>query len=66
MEKVQDGTTDFAIDQQPFLEGYMVVQWLNWIKRFGLYPPSDMTLTGPGFVTKDNVNIVSSLAGTYR
>jgi simple sugar transport system substrate-binding protein len=66
MAKITDGTTDFAIDQQPYLEGYMVVQWLTWIKRFGLYPPSDLTLTGPGFVTKDNVKIVADLAGKYR
>lgn len=66
MAKITDGTTDFAIDQQPYLEGYMVVQWLTWIKRFGLYPPTDLTLTGPGFVTKDNVKIVADLAGKYR
>jgi simple sugar transport system substrate-binding protein len=66
MAKITDGTSDFAIDQQPYLEGYMVVQWLTWIKRYGLYPPTDLTLTGPGFVTKDNVKIVADLAGKYR
>jgi simple sugar transport system substrate-binding protein len=63
---IQDGVTDFAIDQQPYLQGYMVVQWLAWINRLGLYPASDITLTGPGFIDQTNLSIVQDLAGTYR
>ena len=64
--KIKDGTTDFAIDQQPYLEGYMVVQWLSWIKRYGLYPPGDITPTGPGFITNVNLGVVAELAGKVR
>lgn len=64
--KIKEGVTDFAIDQQPYLQGYMVVQWLAWINRLGLYPASDMTLTGPGFIDQKNLPVVQELAGTYR
>jgi len=63
---IKDGVTDFAIDQQPYLQGYMVVQWLTWINQLGLYPASDITLTGPGFIDQTNLPIVEDLAGTYR
>lgn len=64
--KIEDGTTDFAIDQQPYVQGYLVVQWLTWIKRYGLYPPSEVTATGPGFVDKSNLDVVQKVAGKYR
>jgi len=64
--KIEEGVTDFAIDQQPYLQGYMVVQWLAWINRLGLYPAADITYTGPGFIDQTNLPIVQELAGTYR
>lgn len=66
VERIKDGTTDFAIDQQPYLQGYMTVQWLTWINRYALYPASDITPTGPGFVDESTVDLVSELAGEYR
>ncbi|MGB7416604.1 MAG: hypothetical protein WA902_20540 [Thermosynechococcaceae cyanobacterium] len=33
LNEIEKGTTLFAIDQQPYLEGYLAVQWLTWIKR---------------------------------
>jgi simple sugar transport system substrate-binding protein len=65
-EKMLEGVTDFGIDQQPYLQGYLSVAWLTWIARYGLYPPSDITYTGPGFVTPDNLGLVEDYAGTYR
>lgn len=64
--KIEDGTTDFGIDQQPYVQGYMVVQWLTWINRYGLYPPTEVTATGPGFVDANNLAIVQKVAGEYR
>lgn len=64
--KIDDGTTDFAIDQQPYVQGYLVVEWLSWIVRYGLYPPNKITSTGPGFITKDTLALVQSVAGVYR
>ncbi len=66
VEKIKDGTTDFAIDSQPYLVGYLTVAWLSWINRYGLYPAADITATGPGFVDKKTVDLVSKLAGEYR
>jgi simple sugar transport system substrate-binding protein len=63
---ILNGTTDFTIDQQPYLQGYMVVQWLTWIERYGLTPPSDWVLTGPGFVDAGNAELVNELAGKVR
>ena len=65
-EKIKDGTTDFAIDSQPYLVGYLTVAWLSWINRYGLYPAADITATGPGFIDKTTIDLVSRLAGEYR
>ena len=65
-EHIRDGTTDFAIDSQPYLVGYLTVAWLTWINRYGLYPAAEVTATGPGFIDKANIDIVAKYAGTYR
>jgi simple sugar transport system substrate-binding protein len=64
--KIKDGTTDFGIDQQPYVQGYQVVLWLTWINRYGIYPPTEITATGPGFVDQSNVELVEELAGQFR
>ena len=56
----------FAIDQQPFLQGYGAVQALMLTARFGISPAMPITPTGPAFVDESNVAIVEELAGTYR
>lgn len=64
--RIKDGTTKFAVDQQPYVQGYLVVQWLTWINRYGLYPPTEVTSTGPGFIDQGNIELVEDVAGTYR
>lgn len=64
--KIEDGTTDFAIDGGPYLVGYLPVMWLTMINRYGLYPPDEITATGPSFVDKTNIAVAKELAGTYR
>jgi simple sugar transport system substrate-binding protein len=66
MAKIKDGTTMFAIDQQPFLQGYGSVQALMLKVRYGISPALPVTATGPGFVDTSNVSIVEELAGKYR
>ncbi len=66
VEKIKDGTSDFAIDGGPYLVGYLPVMWLAMIHRYGLYPPTEITATGPAFVDQSNVAVVEELAGTYR
>jgi len=90
---IQDGTIKFAIDQQPYLQGYIAVAVLAIVKKdhttdpvkirqaleanpkfkarldtYGLAPsygPRNIG-SGPGFITKDNVDKVLKYAGQYR
>ncbi|MDJ0786611.1 MAG: sugar ABC transporter substrate-binding protein [Myxococcota bacterium] len=50
LEALVAGKLAFAIDQQPFLQGYLAVSTLVLRHRYGVVPASDV-LTGPGFVT---------------
>ncbi len=63
---IKDGRTLFAIDQQPYLQGYGAVQALVLNLRQGISPALPVTATGPGFVDAKTVDLVSSLSGTYR
>lgn len=64
-QAIKDGIINFAIDQQPFLQGYLPVITLTNLLRYGVLPANSV-LSGPGFVTKDNLALVESLAGQYR
>ncbi len=48
--KIKDGTTLFAVDQQPYLQGYGAVMYLMLANRYGIRPALPVTATGPGFV----------------
>jgi simple sugar transport system substrate-binding protein len=62
---IKDGVINFAIDQQPFLQGYLPVITITNLLRYGVLPANSV-LSGPGYVTKDNLALVESLAGQYR
>ncbi len=90
---IKSGAINFAIDQQPYLQGYIPVAVLNILKEgkakdvaqaavalkadakfqarlaeYGLAPaygPRHIG-SGPGFVTKDNIDKVEKYAGQYR
>jgi simple sugar transport system substrate-binding protein len=64
-QAIRDETIDFAIDQQPFLQGYLPVVFLANYARYGVIPSNDVN-SGPGFITADNLDQVEALAGTYR
>jgi simple sugar transport system substrate-binding protein len=53
--KIQDDTTLFAVDQQPFLQGYGAVMYLVQAKKYGIKPALPVTATGPGFIDKSLV-----------
>jgi simple sugar transport system substrate-binding protein len=64
VKAVQSGDVQFAVDQQPYLQGYLAVDAL-WLYRTngnvsggGAAP----VLTGPAFVTKANVSSVARFA----
>jgi simple sugar transport system substrate-binding protein len=56
LSAVQDGRIQFAVDQQPYLEGYLPIVLLAERARHGLFPTAGGLIpTGPRFVTLDNV-----------
>ncbi|WP_206999772.1 sugar ABC transporter substrate-binding protein [Trinickia mobilis] len=90
---IQDGTIKFAIDQQPYLQGYLAVAVLAIAKHdhttdpakiqaalksnpkfkarletYGLQPVygARNISSGPGFITKANIDRVVKYAGQYR
>jgi len=90
---IRAGTVRFAIDQQPYLQGYIPVAVLAIVKKehttdpqkirqileanpkfkqrletYGLQPsygPKNIR-SGPGFITKENLDKVVKFAGQYR
>lgn len=57
LNRVKDGTLLFAIDQQPYLQGYLAVSMANAYVRYGLSLPQRPILTGPAVVTAENVDL---------
>jgi simple sugar transport system substrate-binding protein len=54
----------FAIDQQPYLQGYLPVVFLSLYKsNANTVGGGQPVLTGPGFVDKENADQVSEFAG---
>jgi len=64
-QAIKDGLMSAAIDQQPYLQGYLPITFLTLYVRYGVIPPNNVN-TGPGFITKDNIAMVEKLAGKYR
>ncbi len=54
LDGLADGTINFAIDQQPFLQGYLAVATLHAHHKFGVAPIGAIN-TGPAIVTKADV-----------
>jgi simple sugar transport system substrate-binding protein len=55
----------FAIDQQPYLQGYLPVVILTNLVRYGVLPSGNIN-SGPGFVVKNNIALVEKYAGEFR
>lgn len=62
---VKADVISFAIDQQPYLQGYLPVVILTNLTRYGVLPSGRIN-SGPGFITKDNISMVEKYAGEYR
>jgi simple sugar transport system substrate-binding protein len=62
LSALKNDEIDFAVDQQPFLQGYLPVVFLAQNARFGLLPAKGTLVpTGPSFVTRQNVGAVQAL-----
>lgn len=60
---IKDGTVQWAVDQQPYLQGYLAVDSLWLYKTNGdTIGGGQPTATGPSFVDKNNVAAVSKFA----
>ncbi|MFJ9353110.1 sugar ABC transporter substrate-binding protein [Streptomyces mirabilis] len=64
VKAIQDGTIEFAVDQQPYLQGYLAVDALWLYKTNGNISggSSAPVLTGPAFIDKTNVDAVAKFA----
>ena len=65
---VRDGKMLFAVDQQPYLQGYLPVMLLAERARYGVFPrEGELIPTGPQFVTRANAAAVLRLSAEgYR
>ncbi|MEV5952219.1 sugar ABC transporter substrate-binding protein [Streptomyces sp. NPDC051987] len=61
---ISKGTIEFAVDQQPYLQGYLAIDSLWLYKNNGNYSGGgeQPVLTGPAFVDKSNVDKVAEFA----
>ncbi|NJM29681.1 MAG: sugar ABC transporter substrate-binding protein [Rhizobiales bacterium] len=56
LDRIKGGTQAFAIDQQPYLQGYLAVSLLAAHIDFGTNLPTFPVLTGPGIVDESNID----------
>lgn len=63
VDAIKNGMIEWAIDQQPFLQGYLAVDsvWL-YLTNKNVIGGGRPTLTGPSFVDDSNINSVAGLA----
>jgi simple sugar transport system substrate-binding protein len=61
---ISKGTVELAVDQQPYLQGYLAIDSLWLYKNNGNYMGGgeQPVLTGPAFVDKSNVDAVAAFA----
>ncbi len=60
---IQAGDVEWAVDQQPFLQGYLAIDslWL-FINNKNQIGGGQATLTGPSFIDQSNIDSVAELA----
>ncbi|BBY61986.1 substrate-binding domain-containing protein [Mycolicibacterium helvum] len=63
VDAIQKGDVQWAVDQQPFLQGYLAIDslWL-YLSNKNLIGGGQATLTGPSFIDKSNIDAVAELA----
>ena len=61
LDRIAAGTQLFAVDQQPWLQGFLAVSMADAYVSFGSAIASSPVLTGPGIV--DAANVAATIAG---
>lgn len=56
LERIRDGQQLFAIDQQPWLQGFLAVSLADGYVNYGLAMATAPLLTGPGIVDASNID----------
>lgn len=64
LDRIKSGAQGFAIDQQPYLQGFLATSLLASAIDFGTSLPTFPVLTGPGIV--DASNIDATLSGVAK
>ncbi|PRX48197.1 simple sugar transport system substrate-binding protein [Prauserella shujinwangii] len=64
VQAIKDGDVQFAVDQQPYLQGYLAVDAIWLYQHNGNYMGGreEPVLTGPAFITKDNIDQIAEFA----
>lgn len=58
LDRIAEGTQAFAIDQQPYAQGYYATSAAFQQAAYGIYLPVSPLLTGPALITQDNIDVV--------
>jgi simple sugar transport system substrate-binding protein len=63
VDAINDGSVQWAVDQQPFLQGYLAVDslWL-YLSNGNVIGGGQPVLTGPSFIDKSNIEAVAEYA----
>ena len=63
LRAIRTGRMEFAVDQQPYLQGYLPVVFLAERARYGLFPAQgEVVPTGPSFITSAEAAQVERLS----
>jgi simple sugar transport system substrate-binding protein len=60
---IQDGSIQWAVDQQPYMQGYLAVDGIWWFRTNGnTLGGGSNVATGPAFIEKSNIDAVAKYA----
>lgn len=64
VKKIEDGSVQFAVDQQPYLQGYLAIDAFWLYKTNGNFAGGsrEPVLTGPAFIDKSNIDTIADFA----
>lgn len=64
VDKIKDGSVEFAVDQQPYLQGYLAIDafWLYLTNGNYSGGGSEPVLTGPAFIDEENIDDIADFA----
>jgi simple sugar transport system substrate-binding protein len=67
MNRIKDGKTLFAVDQQGWYQGWLAVSQAWMYDQYSILPATPIILTGPALITKDNAeSVLTGVAEGYR